>query len=199
MIYVTHDQVEAMTLADKIVLLNAGEAMQRDGSIAQVGRPLDLYHRPANLFVAGFIGSPKMNVLSGTLAGATAARAEVRLRDGTHVSALVDATALPAGANVTLGIRPEHVEVAPNGTVTGRASHVEQLGEASYLYLDSPSRDGFLTVRQEGDTAAVPGDAIAVALPERHCHLFGPDGRALPRHLPVGATAAAQQPSATAV
>ena len=61
MIYVTHDQVEAMTLADKIVLLNSGDAMQKEGSVAQIGKPLDLYHRPANLFVAGFIGSPKMN------------------------------------------------------------------------------------------------------------------------------------------
>ena len=191
MIYVTHDQVEAMTLADKIVLLNAGEAMQRDGSIAQVGRPLDLYHRPANLFVAGFIGSPKMNVLPGTLTAATPERAEVTLRDGTRVTALVDATTLLAGAKVTLGIRPEHVQRVPAGavgTMTGRASHVEQLGEASYLYLDSLSRDGFLTVRQGGDTAVVPGDTVSVTLPEGHCHVFGPDGRAVPRHLPASGT-----------
>ena len=189
MIYVTHDQVEAMTLADRIVLLNAGEAMQRDGSVAQVGRPLDLYHRPANLFVAGFIGSPRMNILPGTLAAATPERAEVILRDGSPAGALVDATGLPAGASVSLGIRPEHVDLAREGgtgSVKGRASHVERLGEASYLYLEWPSRDGFLTVRQEGDTATSPGDAVSVRLPERHCHLFGPDGRAVPRHPATG-------------
>ena len=93
---------------------------------------------------------------------------------------------LPAGAAVTLGIRPEHVEIAPGanpGAVTGRASHIEQLGEASYLYLESPAHEGFLILRQEGDTAVAAGDTLAVRLPERHCHLFGPDGRAVPRHL----------------
>ena len=192
MIYVTHDQVEAMTLADKIVLLNAGEAMQRDGSIAQVGPPLDLYHRPANLFVAGFIGSPKMNVMPGTLTRATRERAEVTLRDGTRVAARVDATSLPANAAVTLGVRPEHVVLADGagpGRVVGVASHVEQLGDASYLYLESPTREGFVIVRQEGDTATDAGDTVAVTVPESHCHLFGPDGRAVPRHLPPGPAA----------
>ena len=152
MIYVTHDQVEAMTLADRIVLLNAGEAMRRDGSIAQVGRPLDLYHRPANLFVAGFIGSPKMNVLPATLAGATPERAELVLRDGTRASARVDATTLPAGATVTLGIRPEHVGLAPaggTGALAGRASHVEQL-RRSVLPLPRDARARRLPHRAPG-------------------------------------------------
>ncbi len=193
MIYVTHDQVEAMTLADKIVLLNAGEAMARDGSIAQVGRPLELYHRPCNLFVAGFIGSPKMIVLPGTIAAAGAERAEVRLGDGTRASALVDAGAARVGDKVFLGIRPEHTSLGvasggeATGLVRGTASHVEQLGEASYIYLETAAVDGPLTLRQEGDTAATPGQPFAAVLPEQHCHLFDAAGRAFPRHLRPGA------------
>ena len=189
MIYVTHDQVEAMTLADKIVLLNAGEAMMRDGSVAQVGRPLDLYHRPANLFVAGFIGSPKMNVLPGTIAQAAPERAEVVLRDGTRVAARVDASNSKTGDRISLGIRPEHTRLAPAsnaGTLNGEASHVEQLGEASYLYLDSTAANGLLTVRQDGDTGISPGEAVAVTLPEEHCHLFDANGRAFARHMAPG-------------
>ena len=190
MIYVTHDQVEAMTLADKIVLLNAGEPMQRDGSVAQIGKPLDLYHRPANLFVAGFIGSPKMNVLPGTLTAAAADHAQVTLRDGTRVTALVDAQSGKPGEMVTIGVRPEHLRLAGRPgdptVVAGRASHIEQLGEASYLYIESPAQDGFLTVRQEGDTAVTPGESVAVTIPAQHCHLFGAAGRAFPRHLAPG-------------
>ena len=83
--YVTHDQVEAMTLADRIVLLNAGEAVARDGSVAQFGPPLELYHRPRNQFVVGFIGSPKMNFLEGTLIAATPDVATVQLTGGESI------------------------------------------------------------------------------------------------------------------
>ena len=191
MIYVTHDQVEAMTLADKIVLLNAGEAMQRDGSIAQVGKPLELYHRPCNLFVAGFIGSPKMNVLPGTIASVGPERAEIELGDGTRASALVDAGKARPGDKVFLGIRPEHTGLGGSdgraaGAVTGTASHVEQLGEASYIYLETAAIDGTLTLRQEGDTGAQPGQTFTALLPEQHCHLFDAAGRAFPRHLQPG-------------
>jgi multiple sugar transport system ATP-binding protein len=191
MIYVTHDQVEAMTLADKIVLLNAGEAMQRDGSVAQVGKPLDLYHRPANLFVAGFIGSPKMNVLPGTIASIAPDRAEINLRDGSRLAARVNTGAACVGDAVTLGIRPEHMlpgrTAGTSGVIQGCASHVEHLGDGSYLYLESPALDGTLTVREEGDTPVEPGEVIGVMLPEQHCHLFNAEGRAFPRHLPPGA------------
>ena len=184
MIYVTHDQVEAMTLADKIVLLNAGEAMTRDGSVAQVGKPLDLYHRPANLFVAGFIGSPKMNFLAGTLTQAGQDRVEVRLRDGATVVARVDGRSAKVGDSVTVGIRPEHTSVVTAGSgqsVEGTASHIEQLGEASYLYLDSAAADTFIIVRQDGDTSVGPGDTVSVGVPEQHCHVFNRQGRALVR------------------
>ena len=188
MIYVTHDQVEAMTLADKIVLLNTGAAMQADGSVAQIGKPLDLYHRPANLFVAGFIGSPKMNFMPATVTAANADRAEATLRDGTRAAALVDARAAKPGDAVTLGIRPEHtVAGGSDATLCGVASHIEQLGEASYLYLESAATDAFVIVREGGDTSVIPGEAVAVAFPPQHCHLFDARGRAFPRH--VGPTA----------
>ena len=187
MIYVTHDQVEAMTLADRIVLLNSGDAMQNEGSVAQIGKPLDLYHRPANLFVAGFIGSPKMNLLPATITAAGHDRAEVTLGDGTRLAATVDAHAAKPGDKVTLGIRPEHLGLGRGiegaFAVEGRASHVEQLGEASYLYLEVPAVDGFVTVRQEGDTSVEPGETVSTVLPERHCHLFDAAGRAFPRLL----------------
>ena len=187
MIYVTHDQVEAMTLADKIVLLNSGDAMQREGSVAQIGKPLDLYHRPANLFVAGFIGSPKMNLLPATITATGTDRADVTLGDGTRLAALVDARAAKPGDKVTLGVRPEHLGFGRGlegaFRIEGRASHVEQLGEASYLYLEVPAVDGFVTVRQEGDTSVGSGETVSTFLPEQHCHLFDAAGRAFPRLL----------------
>jgi multiple sugar transport system ATP-binding protein len=187
MIYVTHDQVEAMTLADKIVLLNAGEATVRDGSVAQIGKPLELYHRPANLFVAGFIGSPKMNFLPGVLAAATADRATITLRDGTAVTAAVDARGARPGDNVTIGFRPEHAAfggpAAGVNAIAGQASHIEHLGDASFLYCEGPALDGFMTVRQEGDTSVQPGENVVIAVPEQHCHLFDAAGRAFRRLL----------------
>ena len=190
MIYVTHDQVEAMTLADKIVLLNAGPSVQRDGSIAQIGAPLDLYHRPVNLFVAGFIGSPRMNLLTGKIATATRERAEIVLPDGTRVAARVDAQRAQRGETATLGIRPEHVRRAdqPGGAGVTRltASHVEHVGGESYLYLEGAalgcSGEGALvTMREGGDTTAHAGDHVDLALPEADCHLFDAAGNAFMR------------------
>jgi ABC-type sugar transport system ATPase subunit len=100
-IYVTHDQIEAMTMASRIVVLNAG-------LVEQVGAPLELYHRPANRFVARFIGSPKMNFLPGTLVAAELTQARVALRDSTELTCAVDATGAAKGAELTVGIRPEH-------------------------------------------------------------------------------------------
>ena len=134
MIYVTHDQVEAMTLADKIVLLNSGEAVRREGSVAQFGAPLDLYHHPANRFVAGFIGSSKMNFIDAELESATPHEALARV-GGTAFVARVDAAASPRGAGIALGIRPEHAVLGgvagqPN-TLAGTVAFVEQLGEST--------------------------------------------------------------------
>ena len=183
MIYVTHDQVEAMTLANKIVLLNAGEAVLKEGSVAQVGGPLELYHHPCNTFVAGFIGSPKMNFIPGKLISAQANLATIQLASGSTVHAAVDATSAQAGDDVTLGIRPEHFTFGSGAedTVNGKVSHVEHLGEASYIYLNVDGVTGFITVREAGDAAAKPGDTVSVALLAQNCHLFNNQERAFKR------------------
>ena len=139
MIYVTHDQVEAMTLADRIVLLHAGKLIEERGSVAQYGTPMDLYHRPASLFVAEFIGSPKMNILPATLLSAEAGFAELEVC-GQRVRAAVDARTVTAGAAVHLGVRPEHIPVADSGDGAGLPvvlTHVERLGDHSMFYVDA--------------------------------------------------------------
>jgi multiple sugar transport system ATP-binding protein len=185
MIYVTHDQVEAMTLADRILLLNAGEAMQGDGSVAQYGTPLELYHRPRTKFVAGFIGSPKMNFLPGVLLEGRADTALVRLHSGETLEAAVDARALPVGAPVTLGLRPEHAEL---GTaiqhLVREVRWQERLGESTYLYLDSGTAGENWIAKAPGHAHASPGQRLAVSLPAAALHLFDERGHALPRCLP---------------
>ncbi|AWB49156.1 ABC transporter ATP-binding protein [Gemmobacter aquarius] len=161
MIYVTHDQVEAMTMADKIVVLNAGR-------IEQVGSPMDLYHRPATEFVAGFIGAPAMNFLDMTNHTGNIALGDTTL----PVSAATGAT--------RLGIRPEHITLLPAGqgdlaaTVTLR----ETLGGDAYLYLRTTHGQP-LVVRADGDTPLNHGEAVGLALPAHRLHQFGPDGRTL--------------------
>ncbi|PCE34288.1 ABC transporter ATP-binding protein [Burkholderia ubonensis] len=180
MIYVTHDQVEAMTLADKIVLLRPLEGRHGVASIAQIGTPLDLYHRPASQFVAGFIGSPAMNFLPAAVVSADAA--EVRALAREHaLSASVCGEGLDAGAGVTLGIRPEHVRVGAGG-VTGEVAHVEQMGEHTYLYLDTPLSAQPIVAKTDAGDARI-GDRLRVELPAGALHLFHPDGRAAARML----------------
>jgi multiple sugar transport system ATP-binding protein len=190
MIYVTHDQVEAMTLADKIVLLNVGQATLEDGSIAQIGPPLELYHHPVNLFVAGFIGSPKMNFLPGRLTYIDPTSATVTLPDGSTVRAAVDATTAKTGNTVTLGIRPEHVVLATgaDNTVQAEVAFVEHLGESSFIYAQIQGIERPVIVRQEGDTLAKTGDRLMLGLVAQHCHLFNDQGRAFKRR--VGSIAA---------
>ena len=183
MIYVTHDQVEAMTLADKIVLLRSGEAVQTKGSIAQVGSPLTLYHRPASLFVAEFIGSPKMNVLDAQLEAADAVQSKMHVH-GTPFVGAVDATRLANGSKVSVGIRPEDMRLvdAPGANVlAGRIEHSEKLGEASLLYLSAPSASQLLTVKVEGTTAHRQGESVHVHCPVDSLHVFDADGDACRR------------------
>ncbi|HDR9484056.1 TPA: sn-glycerol-3-phosphate ABC transporter ATP-binding protein UgpC [Burkholderia aenigmatica] len=178
MIYVTHDQVEAMTLADKIVLLRPLEGRSGIPSIAQIGTPLDLYHRPASQFVAGFIGSPAMNFLPASVAAAS--RTEVRaLARNYPLDASVSGDSLEAGTGVTLGIRPEHVRVG-TGAVTGQVAHVEQMGEHTYLYLDTPLCGQPIVAKTDAGGARI-GDRLRVDLPAGALHLFHPDGRAAAR------------------
>ena len=183
MIYVTHDQVEAMTLADKIVLLNSGEAVQRDGSIAQVGAPLELYHYPVNKFVAGFIGSPKMNFIPAKLSSAEASHAVVTI-DGKPFTAKINAVGLHEDTPLEIGIRPEHVIIATDQTdnlLTGTVGYIEKLGEASYLYITVPGSEQTVTVRQQGDSRYKEGDTIVLYLKPTRLHAFKEDGRSGPR------------------
>jgi multiple sugar transport system ATP-binding protein len=144
MIYVTHDQVEAMTLADRICVL-------RDGLVEQVGTPLELYERPQSIFVAGFIGSPKMNFLNGGFADKYQA--------------------------TTIGIRSEHIEVKDTGGVwSGPVLHAEKLGSDSYIYVDVGSSEP-LIVRQNGTTTKQLGDVVQLAPIGDSVHRFDASGK----------------------
>lgn len=165
MIYVTHDQVEALTLADRIVVLH-------DGNIQQVGSPLDLYERPANKFVAQFIGSPTMNVVEveGGETGVTA-------RNGT----LISLPHLPGSGRATeLGIRPEHIDVVnpDQGDLMAVADVVEHLGSDTNIYVQVDGV-GPLMVRKHGNIPARTGERLGLRIRPENVHLFAPDGTAL--------------------
>jgi multiple sugar transport system ATP-binding protein len=175
MIYVTHDQVEAMTLADRIVVLNAGV-------VEQFGSPLDLYHQPQNLFVAGFIGSPKMNFLEGTVAGSAGNALTVDLGDGAQIVAPFRADGTQAGDKVTVGLRPEHLIEGGGGDaeLRGKVIAVEHLGGETYVYLERGGDDP-LVVKTGGDSKARVDDLLPVGVPASACYLFDGEGRAFPR------------------
>ena len=173
MVYVTHDQVEAMTMADKIVVLQAGV-------IEQVGSPLELYHHPRNLFVAGFIGSPRMNFVPAGVVASHDASVAVTLPGGGELEVPVAAAQLAAGAPVTLGIRPEHVRPAEEGHLPGEVLVVERLGGTTFLHVRAP--DGhLLTVQADGDAPVRMHDRIWLSFDAADCHLFGAEGLAVPR------------------
>ena len=178
MVYVTHDQVEAMTLADRIVVLSAGR-------IEQVGAPLELYEHPRNLFVAGFIGSPRMNFIEGTLQAADALEARVGLADGSSLRCAVDARGAAAFAKVTLGVRPEHlrggVGAGSDNSLQAKVSFVDRLGGTSIVYFEFPKAAMSLAAEMPGHTRAHPGDMMTLAVPPDACHLFDAEGRAFAR------------------
>jgi multiple sugar transport system ATP-binding protein len=159
--------------------------VQREGSVAQCGAPLALYHRPRTLFVAGFIGSPKMNFLPARLLQAEPQRATVQLPTGETLQAAVDARRLPVGAPVTLGLRPEHTRLGTAGQHLVRpVLWQERLGESTSLYLDSGQPGQPWTVKAPGHAHAAPGHRIAFGLPEDALHLFDEQGLALERCVP---------------
>ncbi|MBX3578792.1 MAG: sn-glycerol-3-phosphate ABC transporter ATP-binding protein UgpC [Rhizobiaceae bacterium] len=174
MIYVTHDQVEAMTMADKIVVLRAGR-------IEQVGAPLELYNRPVNQFVAGFIGSPRMNFVEGTVDSIDDEGVDLRDRTGTAYRAAVDGGGVERGDAVVLGIRPDHLDVGGSVGHEVTVNAIEQLGGDSYLYCERP--DGTrLTAHIAGQTAIRRGDVARAVFRPEYSHLFVKDtGVALPR------------------
>ena len=168
MIYVTHDQTEAMTLADRIVVLRAGR-------IEQVGTPMELYARPGNLFVAGFIGSPAMNIMAART-GEGPGRVVL---DGAPVDTLAE-TGGP-GRDVWLGVRPEDlVAVAPGeGLFSGRVEIVERLGEVTLVHVATAT--GTVIAKLPGDMAPARGETLGLAARREKLHVFGADERALPR------------------
>ncbi|KAB0507482.1 MULTISPECIES: ABC transporter ATP-binding protein [Pseudomonas] len=174
MIYVTHDQVEAMTLADKIVVLNGGR-------VEQVGSPRELYERPASRFVAGFLGSPRMNFLPARLQ----TPGETSLVD-TFVWGITslpfDSSKLVAGTQLTLGIRPEHLSLkAANGTAGVVVTAVEYLGSETYVHLETGQEEP-LICRCEVSAGWQAGDRVELQLDIDNLHLFDADGAALSRH-----------------
>jgi multiple sugar transport system ATP-binding protein len=183
MIYVTHDQVEAMTLAHKIVLLHTGDLIQERGSVAQVGSPMNLYHRPGSLFLAEFIGSPKMNLLHGHLVDAQESYATVKVGDQV-LKAAVDARHLKAGEQVQLGIRPEHIPLTSSGAgsnVTGQVQHLERLGDSSLLYVQMGAGQAVTTVKVEGSATTSAGTSLNLCMLPDHMHLFDSKGAACQR------------------
>ncbi|MDL1142563.1 TOBE domain-containing protein [Yersinia pestis] len=176
MIYVTHDQVEAMTLADKIVVLDAG-------NIAQVGKPLELYHYPANRFVAGFIGSPKMNFLPVKVTAAEPRQVQIELPNHQRVWLPVEGDQVQVGANMSLGIRPEHLlpSSASEVTLEGEIQVVEQLGNETQIHIQIPAIRQNLVYRQNDVVLVEEGATFSIGLPPHRCHLFREDGTACKR------------------
>jgi multiple sugar transport system ATP-binding protein len=170
MIYVTHDQIEAMTMADKIVVLQAGR-------VEQVGSPLDLYHHPANLFVAGFIGSPRMNLLPAKVIEATRFGTTVALPSGQRIAVPVEAGAAHAGDTVTLGIRPEGLRIDPAGPIMATVSLVERLGGLTLLHIRAEGGQE-MTVQIEGSDATRANEQIRLAVDASALHLFDKAGQA---------------------
>lgn len=174
MIYVTHDQVEAMTLADKIVVLNKG-------GIEQVGSPLELYHHPRNRFVAGFIGSPQMRFLKVPVLAVGPEGVHVSLPGGERLLVPVRADGVQPGASLTLGLRPEHLYANGQGDarIAAQAIVVEHLGGETFTHAVAADGQEF-TVKGEGHLAVTAGQALAIGVTGGRCHLFTEDGAALP-------------------
>jgi multiple sugar transport system ATP-binding protein len=200
MVYVTHDQVEAMTLADRLVVLNGGH-------VEQVGSPLEVYHQPRTLFAAGFLGSPRMNVLRGTISDRMPEGVVIELASGGAVRARVRSDGAAIGDEVTVGIRPESIQLAPAGASPDAGSNAEGHSTSQSPYRSSPMGAGSLVSRiamieDVGDHAivhveleaaggrvlarvdrppAAEGAQVRLALPSAECHVFDTHGMALPR------------------
>ncbi len=170
-IYVTHDQIEAMTMADKIVVLSAG-------LIEQVGSPLELYHRPKNLFVAQFIGSPKMNVVPAKVAAVSGDIAHISVDGGSMLALPLRGGKVSVGDVVSLGIRPEHMSVSSEGVMQATVKLAERLGSETMLHLSGPGGAAII-VRSDGLASEKPGDVVALTMPAGCCHLFDAAGIAI--------------------
>jgi len=185
MVYVTHDQVEAMTMANRIIVLNGG-------IIEQIGSPLELYNRPKNSFVAGFLGSPRMNFFAGKVAGVAGGRVSVT---ATGLDGALDLDLAPdvpppaAGDDITLGIRPESFSEADRAdwTIPAKVAVIESLGRETLLYVDagavqtvdSETQESLFAVHRSSQIVARPGDAIDLGVPRDAVFLFDRTGRTI--------------------
>ena len=165
MIYVTHDQTEAMTMADEIVVLD-------EGIISQTGGPMDLYNNPSNLFVGGFIGSPKMNFIKTSLLSKSTKGSKVDLFGSSNIIIPKTSKTSSAGDELTLGIRPEHLTVNTKSKSSweSKVFVVEKLGSGTFLYLEKEGDP--LVVETEGDSKIKVGDTVKVGFDPLKCHLF---------------------------
>ncbi|MGB8713117.1 MAG: sn-glycerol-3-phosphate ABC transporter ATP-binding protein UgpC [Onishia taeanensis] len=172
MIYVTHDQIEAMTMADKIVVLQGGE-------IEQVGSPMELYHHPRNRFVAGFIGSPKMNFLPVEVVETDAKGVSVKLPGGGIINVPAKGNGLPPGTALELGVRPEHLVLDDTqGPLSGEIQVLERLGGQTSLYVQMG--EILMTLMADGDVAHRVRDEVRFGFEPERAHLFDGEGLALP-------------------
>jgi multiple sugar transport system ATP-binding protein len=183
MIYVTHDQVEAMTLGQRIAVFNGGR-------IEQVGAPLALYEAPANLFVAGFLGAPKMNLLKARVVQIRQQNVTVQLADGSELVVEIDGQSLAIAEQVTLGCRAEHLMLASDNSNNNDAANrlkltvnfVEYLGDAAIVYANLENESSVVAIKLPMESASVKaGTTIQVQLPAGRCHLFDAKGKACPR------------------
>jgi len=186
MVYVTHDQVEAMTMADRIVVLEGGR-------IAQVGTPLELYHYPKNRFVAGFIGSPKMNFINAKVVELNSDGVKVILPNSSHLTIQVEHRDLSIGESVSVGIRPEHIDTSVSAQCsTGEPEQgglilsseiqvLEQLGHETQIYVEATCIESDLIIRYFDVADVALGQQFKFRLPEYRCHLFKKDGSACQR------------------
>lgn len=168
MVYVTHDQVEAMTMADRVVVLN-------EGRVEQIGSPLELYQNPASMFVAGFLGAPRMNLLSGTVEAGRGGAAALKLAGGTLISLPCQFAMGTSGQQITVGIRPEHITLEANGQVRGTVVMIEQLGARTNLHLKLATGDMFV-VQIAGNLHFQQGEEVRAHVAPERCHFFDGQG-----------------------
>ncbi|MFZ6849536.1 ABC transporter ATP-binding protein [Undibacterium sp. RuRC25W] len=181
MIYVTHDQVEAMTLGQRIAVFNGG-------IIEQVGTPLNLYEHPANLFVAGFLGTPKMNLLSAIVMNADHQGVLVQLADGSLLQMQVDGSGIRIGDKLTVGIRAEHLLLddthnsGPQNQLHVDVNFVEHLGDSCIVYANFPGAENLFAAKfSAGETHLQTSQKLSLHVAPAHCYAFNTAGAALPR------------------
>ena len=172
MIYVTHDQTEAMTMADNIIVLN-------EGQVSQSGEPMDLYKSPDNLFVAGFIGSPKMNFIPVSVLDKDKNKTKINVLGASALTVPKSNNSFKISNSLTLGIRPEHLIVNENMKCSweGKVFVVEKLGSGTFLYLEKEGDP--LVVETDGDSKIKVGDMVKVGFDPNKCHLFNRDGESI--------------------